>query len=381
MPDVQEVFRMATNKVKPDPQALERQLRRQRQAARSSRARAYLAVAAVIAVIAVGAFAILRIANNEEGVPGHNESTGPSSLSFVTTLPLGADAQTAAIVDLKGHQTATVAGMPVDGFAPSLSTDGSTIAFVAAPSELGYNQVSIMGANGSDPHFVSTPGIIVSAVAISPDGSRVAFEGLSSGMTTDIYVVGVDGSGLQQLTTDPATDQYPQWSPDGTTIVYDNAGKHERTADPQFSKTAEIFTVPADGGTPTQLTHNNGTDAAPSYSPDGRTIVYQSFRGFWLMDADGGNESAFRIRIGGFTPRWSPDGRTIAFSYYKDVSDRPRVQLGDGFGDRPLVIVAVADVASHRITRLTRVGMATDSNTPQWVDDGHLLILRVPVPR
>ena len=40
MPDVQEVFRLATNKVKPDPNALERQHQRQRRNARQSRARA-----------------------------------------------------------------------------------------------------------------------------------------------------------------------------------------------------------------------------------------------------------------------------------------------------------------------------------------------------
>ena len=58
--------------------------------------------------------------------------------------------------------------------------------------------------------------------------------------------------------------------------------------------------------------------------------------------------------------------------------NRPTVQLGDGYGDRPLVIVAVANVASGKVTRLTNVGMATDLNTPQWLDNGHLLIMRVP---
>ena len=118
-------------------------------------------------------------------------------------------------------------GLPVDAFAPSVSADGSTIAFVAAPSGLGYNQIGVMGADGSDPHFISTPHLVVGdTVAISPDASKVAFEGLTTG-NADIYVVGVDGTGLRRLTTDPATDQYPQWSPDGTTIVYDNSGARE----------------------------------------------------------------------------------------------------------------------------------------------------------
>lgn len=375
MPDVQEVFRLATNKVKPDPNALERQQKRQRSSTRTTRARAYLVVAAVIAAIAVGALAITRTADSGDPTPGG--STPPTTLSFVTALPAGADGQTPAIVDLEGHQTGKVTGLPVDAFAPSVSADGTTIAFIAAPSGLGYNQIGVVGSDGSDPHFVSTPHVIVAnTLAISPDASRVAFEGYTSG-NSDIYVVGVDGTGLRQLTTDPATDQFPQWSPDGTTIVYDNAGAREQS-DPQFSKTAEIFTVPADGGAPTRLTHNNWTDAAPSYSPDGKTIVDQSAQDFSMMDADGSNERRFPIGMGGFTPRWSPDGKTIAFSYYKDVANRPAVQLGDQYGaDRPLVIVALADVASGDVTRLTKVGMATDLNTPQWLDKGHLLIMRV----
>jgi Tol biopolymer transport system component len=378
MPEMQEVFRLATNKVKPDPNALERQHRRQRSNARQNRRRAYLAVAAVIAVLALGAFAIVNTANGNNQVGGTSDSATPTSLSFITALPAGADPQTPAIVDPQGHQTGEVAGLPVDGFAPSVSADASTIAFVAAPSELGYNQIGVMGADGSDPHFISTPHIIVgSTVAMSPDASKVAFEGLTTG-NADIYVVGVDGTGLRQLTTDPATDQYPQWSPDGTTIVYDNAGAREQSEDPQFSKTAEIFTVPAGGGAPTQLTHNSWYDAAPSYSPDGTTIVDQSTQDFSMMDADGSNERVFRIGMSGFTPRWSPNGKTVAFSYFKDVANRPTVQLGDEYGDRPLVIVAVANVASGTVTKLTNVGMASDLNTPQWLDNGHLLIMRVP---
>jgi Tol biopolymer transport system component len=374
MPDVQEVFRVATNKVKPDPNALERQQKRQRASTRSTRARAYLVVAAVIAAIAIGVLAITRTADVGDTTPGG--STPPDTLTFVRGLPSSADAQTPAIVDLRGHQTGQVTGLPVDAFAPSVSADGATIAFVAAPSELGYNQIGVMGADGSDPHFVSTPHIIVGSVAMSPDASKVAFEGLTTG-NADIYVVGVDGTGLRQLTTDPQTDQYPQWSPDGRTIVYDNAGARENSEDPQFSKTAEIFTIPAGGGAPTRLTHNSWTDAAPSYSPDGKTIVDQSAQDFSMMDPDGSNERRFPIGMGGFTPRWSPDGKTIAFSHYKNVPDRPAVQLGDTYGDRPLVIVALADVASGDVTRFTKVGMATDLNTPQWLDNGHLLIMRV----
>ena len=72
--------------------------------------------------------------------------------------------------------------------------------------------------------------------------------------------------------------------------------------------------------------------------------------------------------------------RPIAFSYYKDVAEiARRCSSATDYGPTsPLVIVAVANVASGKVTRLTNVGMATDLNTPQWLDNGHLLIMRVP---
>jgi Tol biopolymer transport system component len=374
MPDVEEVFRMATNKVRPDPNALERQARRQRSRARHTRAGAYVAVAAVIVILALTAFAALLTANGEGSIPDDTGAT-PPDLSLATTLLPTAQPQTAAVVDLEGHQTAKTPGFSVDGWAPSVSADGSTIAYVAAPPALGYNQIVLMRADGSDPHVVSTPHVIAWSVALSPDGSRIAFEG-DGGEGSNIYVVNADGSGLRQLTSDPATDQLPAWSPDGTTIAYDNAGKHEQQ-DAQYSETAEIFTVPADGGPVTRITRNDGFDAAPSYSPDGTMIVDQSFRGFSLMDADGGHYRRLDTPISGFTPRWSPNGETIAVSYYVDTY-RPVVQLGSDFGDWPLCPIALIDVSSGKVTRFPNVTMATDINTPQWLDDGHLLVMRVP---
>ena len=81
---------------------------------------------------------------------------------------------------------------------------------------------------------------------------------------------------------------------------------------------------------------------------------------------------------GGFTPRWSPNGKKIAFTTYNDAY-RPLVRFGESFQSRPLVILRVVDVATRRVTTLENVGMATDQNTPQWLDDGHILVIRAPV--
>jgi Tol biopolymer transport system component len=315
--------------------------------------------------------------NSHDRISVDNGSGTPGQLTFITTLPAYAVEQSAAMMDLQGRQTSKVPGLPLDAFAPSVSSDGSTIAFVAAPSELQYNQIGVMDV-GSDPQIVLTKGTIVNKVALSPDGSTIAFEGVDDA-NTDIYTVGVDGAGLQRLTDDPATDEFPQWSPDGSTIVYDDAGTHE-DQDPQFSSTAEIWTVPADGsGPPTQLTRNDVPDSSPSFSPNGEQIAYFHDGAIWIMAADGSDQRELLPGSkGGFTPRWSPDGKHIAFTRFSDEY-HPLTQLGQDFQSAPLVILSVVDVATGRVTTLPKIGMATDLNTPQWVDASHIFVMRVPV--
>ena len=77
-----------------------------------------------------------------------------------------------------------------------------------------------------------------------------------------------------------------------------------------------------------------------------------------------------------FTPRFWPDGKTIAFTYYKGVPQPPTLRFGVEFSERPVVILAIVDTGTRKVTKLTHVGIASDLNTPQWVDDKHILAMR-----
>jgi Tol biopolymer transport system component len=379
MPDVQEVFRMATEKVKPDPNALERQLRRQRRSSRGTRTKVYLTVAVVVAAVAIGLIALQR-SMGDTATPGVSQST---PASFATTLPVGATPQNAQIVDLSGNRTSGVAGLSPSAYALSYVPDAHEIAFIAA-TDAEQDVVGVLDTRTGEARIVPTPpdliigsAIVIGSVALSPDGSQVAFEAVSDG-NTDIYVANIDGTDLLRLTDDPASDLYPQWSPDGSVIVYDNSGRNEDTADPQFSKNGEIYVVPASGtGQPTRLTNDKVDDNAPAFSPDGRQIAYFHGGEIWGMSRSGADQhQILGDGKGGFTPRWSPDGSKIAFTTC--CGPHHNVALGTWYTQHPSVITAVLDVKTGTVTHLAHVGMATDYNVPQWTDNDHLLVLRVP---
>ncbi len=116
---------------------------------------------------------------------------------------------------------------------------------------------------------------------------------------------------LRQLTNDPAQDGFPSWSPDGKTIVFERIG-----ADPTAPDTG-LWLVASEGGVATQLTRFIGEH--PSWSPDGRYIVFDADEGnsIKLIAASGGSPvrivpDSVPVFRGG-NPIWSPDGSRVAF--------------------------------------------------------------------
>lgn len=116
---------------------------------------------------------------------------------------------------------------------------------------------------------------------------------------------------LRQLTDDPAQDGFPSWSPDGRYILFSRYG-----GDVAPEKTG-LWLVSPDGGEPHQLTTFIGEH--PDWSPDGRYIAFDGDFGnsIQLVSASGGTpirivpESIPVLRGG--QPKWSPDGSRIAF--------------------------------------------------------------------
>jgi TolB protein len=124
------------------------------------------------------------------------------------------------------------------------------------------------------------------------------------------------------ITRDPLQiDDDPDWSPDGSRIVFTS---HSVLDTGQDSETAEIWTMNPDGNARVRLTFNGEEERAPSWSPDGTRIAF-SCRALWLdsgtdfeicvMAADGSNLTVLTNNtVPDLTVNWTPDGSKIIFA-------------------------------------------------------------------
>src|SRR6266849_4164485 len=219
----------------------------------------------------------------------------------------------------------------------------------------------IMNADGSRNRFL----VKGSNARWSPDGTRIAYFADGEPKGTQVFVRWMDAEGAtSQITHVSETPSNLSWSPDGRSVAFAMLVKSETPwkismpAAPEGAKwtpaprivdklhyrrdrtgfveqgTTQIFLVPAEGGTPRQLTKGDfatselGGFGAPNYdwTPDGRTIVFDGLREadadyryresyLYAVDVQSGAVRPLVSKKGGWTgPVVSPDGRTVAFT-------------------------------------------------------------------
>lgn len=146
-----------------------------------------------------------------------------------------------------------------------------------------------------------------SAPAWSPDGSKLAIA-LSRDGLTQIYSVNADGSGLQRLTSSSGIDTEPQFSADGQSIYF----LSDRSGGPQ------IYRMNSNGGEAKRVTFSGSYNITPRISPDGRTLAYISRREgkfqLYALDLVSGQEQRLSDTSKDESPSFSPNGRYIMYA-------------------------------------------------------------------
>ena len=197
----------------------------------------------------------------------------------------------------------------------AMSGDGSALVYsiVRRRSQIWSAPISSGDAtSASEIALVTREAQAVEGLDLSRDGKWLVYDSDRSG-NQDIYKMSVDGRDPVRLTSHPAPDFVPQWSPDGAEIAYYSVRTGNR----------DVRVMSADGRNDRAVTDDPADELYPAWSPDGRELVVQRIRG------EGGSGQLVVFRrdsaqlwryarslpgtAGAQFPRWSPNGRWIAF--------------------------------------------------------------------
>lgn len=189
---------------------------------------------------------------------------------------------------------------------------------------------------------------------VSPDGQWVAYQGTRN--QEDIFIVRTDGSGVRQLTNDLHKDRLPSWSPDGKRIVFfsDRGG------------TYQLWLINADGSGLQQITQSLGTYWLPRFSPDGKRISVTGANGSAVYEV-----RPFPMAEPKKLPPLDRPGRVFAASSWSPDGKRLAGGASASLAQADAIVVYSFETAKYDVVfeiERTSFGRAT------WLPDGrHIL--------
>jgi len=222
-------------------------------------------------------------------------------------------------------ETFTPEPTTTEDFVPVVSSGGAREIVIFSIEEDGYahlfsyipNQMLLTRLTNGDWDDI-TP-------APSPDGTKLAFASNRLGHW-DLFLMDLSSGDLTQLTDTPEYDGAPTWSPDGSFIAY------ETYRDENLEIVVGPAEDPANGAI--RLTTSPATDHSPAWAPGGRKIAFISDGDVILADLDRTNDARFQnlsntpLAIESH-PVWSPDGKHLAWATQSQSIGRSGIYVWD----------------------------------------------------
>ncbi len=190
-----------------------------------------------------------------------------------------------------------------DTFSTAWSSDGTKIAFASSMNS-GTSEIFIADVSGAGARrLTANNGGQVSPVFNPKTNGQIAFVSGRTGLP-QIYIMDADGSNVQKI-TDQGYAVSPAWSPNGLLLAF----SWIRSYGPGVLGGADIYVMDIASRQIVQLTHDGGRNDFPSWSPDGRHIVFESTRGgsqqIWSVLADGTHLQQLTRSGRNTQPSWS----------------------------------------------------------------------------